>query len=184
MLHFQGQICGGLTLSVTLGLAYGLVRSSSFPKLTTVEAKRNSVLRLYVTAIASAIALALVSTSTIRQYLPTGHAMAAIIALISGTMAASLAFPYYQIPAMVASTMFGENKSVCLSFLDGLGYLLVAPTWATTSKIVKSHGWTAAWSLLALIFAMSGIIMVKVLPPVLEEQERQAIASQGNKKRG
>ena len=76
---------------------------------------------------------------------------------------------------MTANT-FGQNKAVALSLFDGLGFLLAAPVWAMTGKVVAmagQHGWTIAWLMLAAMFGAGGKTMLKALPSVMLKQQQQ-----------
>ena len=79
---------------------------------------------------------------------------------------------------MVAS-VFGENQAVCLSFMDGVGYSMAAPIWAVVGKVVANDdlGWTAAWVLLAILFAIGGMTMLRTLPTIWEQHDVLLVAS-------
>jgi MFS family permease len=160
-----GSVCGGLTASVTVGFIYGLVSSSSFYTKDKQD-KKTMLERRYGTAVLSALTLAMCAR------LGGSPVSMSLIILASGAMASSLSFQFYQIPNMVAS-VYGENQAVCLSFMDGVGYTLAAPTWALVGYIVSTNGlgWTAAWVLLATLFAIGGAVTVHHLPSIWEQQE-------------
>jgi hypothetical protein len=124
--------------------------------------------RRYWTAVISALLLA------VCAHAGGFHPMfvATAIAMASGGMASSLSFQFYQIPNMVAS-VYGENQAVCLSLIDGVGYIIVAPVWALVGKIVAIDvlGWAAAWIFLAALIGMGGVVTVLNLPIIWERQE-------------
>lgn len=163
-------IAGGLTLSITFGLMYGLVTGSKkFSALQgSPDAQKQFLARRYRKSFAATLGLAL-AASPIGSSLLQGRSLlsAAVIALLSGTMIANVAFQYYQFPAMIAKE-FGRHKAVCISFLDGFGFLLSAPIFATCSKLVPTRGWSSAWAMLAVLFGLAGALMVKSITPVLE----------------
>lgn len=171
-----------------MGFIYGLVSSSSFSTKNHHD-KKAMLERRYGTAVLSALTLAMcahvsfsrrgvaTSTSTPNPMLIiiSSSIMSSLLPILaSGAMASSLSFQFYQIPNMVAS-VYGENQAVCLSFMDGVGYTLAAPTWALVGYIVstKGLGWTAAWVLLATLFAIGGAVTVHHLPSIWEQQQQQ-----------
>jgi hypothetical protein len=89
------------------------------------------------------------------------------VTLLTGIVASSLSFQFYQIPPMT-STIFGENKAVCMSFLDGLGFFLSASIWAVTGKTVLrmvrdlDH---------AVFYGAGAALMLKMLPTILDEEK-------------
>jgi len=170
----SSSVCGGLTASVTLGFVHGLANGRHFHSMENTTQKEGMLKERYTSAALSALVLALCANQGFGVLLGSPGLLAVLVALASGMMASSLSFQFYQIPPMVAS-LFGENKAVCLSFLDGIGFLLVAPIWATMGGVVTNpsfgaHGWSVAWGLLAGLFGMGGVLMLKGLHPVLEKQ--------------
>lgn len=163
------SIAGGFTLSITFGLMYGLVTGSKkFSALSgKPELQKQFLARRYRKSFAATLGLGLVATGS--SFLQNNILKAAIVALLSGTMIANVAFQYYQFPAMIAKE-FGKHKAVCISFLDGFGFLLSAPIFATCSKLVPTTGWSSAWGMLAILFGLAGALMVKSIGPVLEAE--------------
>lgn len=102
--------------------------------------------------------------------------IAAMIALASGIMASSIGFQFFQIPNLVANIAFHDHKAVVISFSDGVGFFFAAPMWAAIGRIVSMPhlGWTVAWAILAAIYALGGVLMVKALPPVLMKEAKQS----------
>jgi hypothetical protein len=99
---------------------------------------------------------------------------AVFIGLASATMASSVSFQFYQAPAFV-SNEFLKLKAVCLSFMDGLGFVVTALVFAMVSKIVShpslgTHGWSVAWAMFAVILGIGGTMMTSIIPPVLGRQ--------------
>ena len=172
-----GSVCGGLTASVTLGFIHGLATSRDFPD-RTAQGKKSMLEQRYWTAVISALLLAVCARvggwfqhHHLHHYFPMLVAMA--IAVASGAMASSLSFQFYQIPNMVAS-VYGENQAVCLSLIDGVGYIIVAPVWSLVGRIVAMDdvlGWTAAWILLAVLIGTGGVVTGLSLPIIWERQE-------------
>jgi MFS family permease len=161
------SISGGLTLSITLGLVYGLVTGSKqFAGLAHCQtSQRRFLAKRYVLNVAATLGLtALAATG---GTLGNKIVLAAAVALLSGTLASNIAFQYFQFPSMIAK-LFGEHKAVCISFLDGFGFLLSAPIFAATAKLVPSLGWSSTWGLLAVLFGAAGALMLYAIAPVLE----------------
>lgn len=165
-------LCGALSASVTVGFVLGLAKGQAYHKLPDTNSKALMLKRAYLSSVLSALGLALTANPLITDLLnPSKAGLALAVSLLSGVMASSLSFQFYQIPQMVAST-FGNDKAVCLSFVDALGFLLSAPIWAATAKIVGTpSGWTKAWVMLASLFGAGGMLMMKTFPEV---QQRQA----------
>jgi hypothetical protein len=133
----------------------------------------------YILASLSALVLAACANEQLLQDFlqqQQGHPymIASVIALASGVMASSMGFQFFQIPNIVANTSFREHKAVCISFSDGVGFFMAAPLWAAIGRIVSipSLGWSAAWAILAAIYAMGGVLMLKALPPVLMKEAK------------
>jgi hypothetical protein len=160
------SIAGGLTLSITFGLIYGLVTGSKQFSSLDASAKGKFLAKRYKRSFAATLGLALVAFRPFENGLLT----AAAVALLSGTMIANVAFQYYQFPAMIGKE-FAEHKAVCISFLDGFGFLLSAPIFATCSKLVPAAGWSSVWTMLALLFGGAGALMVSSIGPVLTKAE-------------
>uniref|UniRef100_A0A7S1UKU6 Major facilitator superfamily (MFS) profile domain-containing protein n=1 Tax=Grammatophora oceanica TaxID=210454 RepID=A0A7S1UKU6_9STRA len=165
----SSSICGGLTLSITIGMVVGLVTGSkAFFKQDGVPGKTSLLKRRYGLGVLSAFVLAGLAALPTNKIPPLP--LAGLIALFSGSMATMLSFQYYQLPPIIARS-FGQDQAVCLSFLDGIGYFLASPIWAATSSIVKGPGWAPAWVMLGGLFLFGGTLMLKALPPILKKQE-------------
>lgn len=159
------SLAGGFTLSITLGLIHGLVTGNhKLSQHTHISQKKTLFQRRYMKATAAAVGLTLAA-----HYGRPGMIMTGAIALLSSIMASSLAFQYFQFPSMIAR-MFGHHKAVCISFIDGFGFLLSAPVFASIGRLVPTMGWSSAWMLMAGLFAVGGTIMMRNIPHVLEPQ--------------
>jgi len=168
------KFCGGLTASMTVGFLLGLSNTRKFYDKPDIKSKTRFLGRKYFGAFLSVLGLALCGNQNIvNTFIPSKKILAGIIALLAGSMSYNLSFQVYQIPPMVASTLFEENKAVCLSLLDAFGFFLASPVWAGTSCLISGmghNGWMATWTLLATLFAIGGSIMVKVMPKILLKQ--------------
>jgi hypothetical protein len=165
----QDSMCGGLTLSITLGLVFGLMRGDkNFTAEKDDGHKSKFLKRCYIASVISALGLAGLAQYGLKL-ISSSLIMALLVGVSSFVMASGLSFQYFQLPSMVARR-FGNNKAVCISFLDGIGFLLAAPVFATTSKLVPSLGWSSAWIMLAGIFGIGGVLMLKALENVMTEQ--------------
>merc|ERR1712238_522261 len=158
------------------GLAHAtaLMTRSADRVLGSFVLEATNLPRKYFGAVLSVLGLALCGNQNlVNAFIPSKTILAGIIALLAGSMSFNLSFQVYQIPVMVASTLFEENKAVCLSLLDAFGFFLASPVWAGTSCIISGlghNGWMATWTLLATLFAIGGSIMVKVMPKILLKQ--------------
>jgi hypothetical protein len=172
-------VCGGLTASVTFGFIHGLKKASKFHSLETTASKKKCLRNSYLTAVASTLGLALVANTHFLHLLPlqvgdSKYMVAGLIVVLSGSMGSALSFQFYQIPNMVAATFGEQNSTVCLSFLDGLGFFLSAPIWAATGQIVSrfgnEYGWSTAFCMVATLFGLGGFLMLRNLDKILDDQ--------------
>lgn len=170
------SLCGGLTAFVTIGFVHGLVNGRKFHTLPDIPSKTNMLTKAYAMSAFTAAAMALCSNAWVQAlFFPSQKVLAGTVAILTGILASNISFQFYQLPAMVATT-FGQNKALCLSLLDAVGYLSAALVWAITGKIVAGagqHGWTLAWLMLAGMFVACGKSMMSALPGVLMQQQLQ-----------
>ena len=152
------------------------MKAQKFYKLDNVPEKNVLLRRGYVQSALSLVGLAAIASQDIRQRLAfsSPHLMALAIAFLSASFASSVSFQYFQIPNLVSSTVFREHKAVCLSFLDGLGFVLTAPVWAMNNRMVQHYGWARAWTFLALLFGLGAKLMMTALQPVLYKHEQES----------
>ena len=160
------QVCGSLTAVVTMGFFFGVMKGKAFFELDSVNDKESQLKTWYLQAVASILGFAFLAGEQIRSTLSPA-VLATLVVLCSGLLSSSAAIPFFQLPNMVSTVVFKENKAICLAFLDGIGFFLTAPLWALSSRIVTSMGWSAAWGTLALVFALGGTVMVRSMRPVL-----------------
>ena len=145
---FADQVCGGLTAFVTLGFAVGILKAPAFFRLESVSLQRHRLQRWYLQAGLSLLGLAAVATSWIQSIL-SPVTLAASVVLLSFGFAASMSIPFFQLPQLVSqSRPFDESQAICLAFMDGVGFVLTAPLWAASSRILSGNGntWSLTWS--------------------------------------
>ena len=173
MTHLPHNICGGLTLSVTVGLVHGLISGSKkYATLENLGQKISFLRNRYLGNFASALALALLSyygpiyasydAAILRKIV-----VASGVFVLSTAMASSVAFQFFQLPAMIAQE-YRDNKAVCISWLEGIGYLFSIPTYRFLVYIVPQHGWPIGWVMLTTIFALGGAVMLGSIGPILD----------------
>ena len=173
MTHLPHNICGGLTLSVTVGLVHGLISGSKkYATLDNLKQKLSFLRNRYFGNIASALALALLSYygpiyASYDATILTKLVVASGVFVLSAAMASSVAFQFLQLPAMIAQE-YRDNKAVCISWLEGIGYLFSIPIYRFLVYIVPGHGWPIGWGMLAAIFALGGAIMLRSIGPILD----------------
>ena len=209
------SVCGGLTLSITLGLVYGLITGAKkFAKCEDLAQKRGFLKKRYLTSVAATLGLTVLAHLGATGVIVNRAVISALVALMSGVMASNIAFQYFQFPAMIAQK-YGDHKAVVIrydilfpflyailllcppsnmrltiflffwfSFLDGFGFLMSAPIFATMGKIVPTLGWSSGWTVLATLFGSAALLMLTAINPVLnltktpaEEAKKAAIAS-------
>jgi len=163
-------ICGSLTSSVTLGFVHGLVSSRKIHGLRSSEAKGMFISSGYRRAAVSALILAICGNKAIYQLLGR-NSLIAIISLASGTLASSVAYQFYQFPVTFGKT-FGNDKAICMSFIEGVAYLMVSYVWSIIGKIISSdrlgsHGWSLAWLIVAGYFVAGGNVIMRSLSSVI-----------------
>ena len=165
------SICGGLTASVTLGFAYGVFKAQSFYDLKSIDDKSRQLKGWYAQAGLALLTFALLAQDSLRSAVHP-HLMAGLLVASSAVLSSSVAFQFFQIPNIVSSVSFADNKALSLAYIDGVGFFLTAPLWAMSNRIVQNMGWSAAWTFLAVVFGSTASLMVKTVHPVLKEQSR------------
>lgn len=167
-----GFICGGLTLSVTLGLVHGLVSGRAFHDLKNVSSRTSFVTRRYIGAVLSALALAVVAHPAVSSLVDSKFVMAGILTTLSAIMTSCMACQFFQVPSWVAQT-FGEKKAVCISWIDATAFFINAPVWALVGRLVETQGWSVAFIMIAALFGLGGMSMTRAMSQVLEKQQQQ-----------
>jgi len=157
---------------VTAGLVYGLVSGRAFHNIKDTTRQKTFIARRYAGAVFSALALAVVAHPAVSSLISSKLIMASLLTGLSACMTFCMAFQFFHIPSMVAQT-FGENKAVCLSWMDAMGFFLSAPIWATVGQLVATRGWSMAFVMIAALFGVGGMVMTKAITPVLEKQQQQ-----------
>ena len=165
-----------MTTSVTLGFLHGIISGRAFHSLKNVPDKTKFITRRYTLAVLSALGLAFLSNKSVISWLtqPASWLPAAMAALVSGCMASSAAFQFYQLPAL-ASKSFKQNQAVAVGYVDGLGCIFSTFFWGSVGKIVShpmlgSHGWSIVWTLLAAMLAFAGGSMLPAITPILHKE--------------
>ena len=108
MSSMSPAVAGGLTLSVTLGLVYGLVTGQrKYVAAETVPLRRAFLQKRYLTSVAATLGLVVLAQCGglgVSPVLRTG-----LVALLSGTMTSNVAFQYFQFPAKIAKSKFAQH---------------------------------------------------------------------------
>lgn len=168
---FSPRLCGGLTLSSTIGLLHGLSIARQFSKFKTVKEKERFMKRRYFGAIMSTLSLAACAnvSSSGRGVILSTNITVCWIAMSAFFLTSSTAFLFFHIPNMVAKTF--ASQAVCLSTIDAVGFFVAAPIWKAFGLIQDAgYGFGASWMMVTFIFVMGGIIMCRFIKPVLMEQ--------------
>ena len=158
------SVCGGLTTCCTLGLVHGLARGRAFGELKDRSQKLSFLRQKYIVATLAALGLAFCGGPWMWQLVPSGSARAAIIACLAGLVTSSISFQFYHGSSFLLSK-FGENKAIFLALLDGCGYFGSGLVSGQMGQIISKldHGWSIAWALLAALYGLGGVTMVKTL---------------------
>jgi hypothetical protein len=171
-----GHICASLTCSITIGFIFGLLNGRVFSKLESVQEKITMLRKNYRNAFLCLLGLALCGIKGMTNIgIFSNNSMAGLVALLSGIMTSTISFQYYQIPNMMASTMYPQNAAVSLSLIDAAGFFVTAQVLAVNTQILSKLGWSASWTFLAMVFAFGGTIMMKGLQPVLSKSHQEQL---------
>ena len=127
--------------------------------------KKRFIFNRHIRAVVSALTIAIMSKSAVIATL--GKKMiAAIITMASGILASSLAVQFYQFPSKFAQN-FGEDKAVCISFVDAMAFFVASPIWKSVSNLVTgdsfTDGWSVAWMMLTAFFALGTGLTMKTI---------------------
>jgi len=153
---------------MTLGFILGLVTGKKVVDLETLNEKKSFIFRRYIAASLSAIGLAILANEAVGNYLGQFW-LATAITLVSGLLATSVGFQFYQLPIKYSST-FGRDKAVFISWCDGFGFFLLSPFRSSVSGLVANYGlqgWTFSWLIVAAFIAIGGTIMTRNLQTVM-----------------
>jgi len=169
------HVCGSLTSVVTAGFIMGLVTGRKVDTFQNRKDKMNFFTSRYKKAVLFTLLLALCANKTFGAWLGS-RALVPTISVASAGMAYSIAYQFYQFPAAFAST-FGNDKAVCISFVEGMALMIGTPIWSMMGKLASGSqdGWSLAWVMIACCFAFGGSLIKGAIPTVLrwekEEQE-------------
>jgi Major Facilitator Superfamily len=171
------EVCGSLTLSITLGLIHGLLSGSQgYAHLLKVQEQQQFLRRRNMRNVVTIACMAVLAhlarrrrrgllTTTTGSY--ASLVMASTVFVFSAAMASAVSFEFFQMPAIIAQNYKSENKAVCISFLDGFGYLFSIPIFSALGVVVPRYGWDVAWALLAAMSLLSGAVFVRNMGPIL-----------------
>jgi Major Facilitator Superfamily len=167
MSGFSQEVCGGLTLSITFGLVHGLVTGSeTYTHLHTVPDKRRFFRNRYLGNVLALCGMAGMAY-VVQTYLDANpYAMAGAVFFFSSAMASTMSFEFFQMPIIIAQK-YESEKAVCISFLDGFGFLFSIPVFSALGVVVPKYGWSVAWLLVAAMSLIGGIVFVHNIGPIL-----------------
>lgn len=169
---FPKHLCASMTSAVTAGFVLGLGRGTIFSKLDSINDKLAMLKRNYITAVSSFLGLALCALNVVTGWvkLPPA-AMAGVISLLSGIAASSISFQFSQVPNLVASNVFKENKAVALSLVDAAGFFVTSQVLTANTRVLKTFGWSGSWAFLALFLSVGATLMTKNMGPILAKEQ-------------
>lgn len=170
---FPGSLCASLTSSVTLGFVLGLGRGTVFSGMDDIKDKMAMLKRNYVRATASFMGLGACALNVMNGWFQAPYAMAAAISLFSGVAASSISFQFSQIPNLVASSVFAENKAVALSLVDAAGFFVTSQVLTANTRVLRTMGWSASWTFMALFLGIGSTLMMKHIEPVLVTERKR-----------
>ena len=135
--------------------------------------KRQFLFKKQCGAVASALSIAFLANKHVVSMLGK-NVVAAAITLASGVMGSFLAIQYYKIPSKFAHS-FGENKAICISFVDAIAFFVTSPIWVGVSNIVNSgrfgmNGWMYGWIMLSGLFTLGAFLNMKTAPMITKNE--------------
>jgi hypothetical protein len=152
----------------------GLMKGKRFMGLDSVTQKMKMLKGNYRLAIGSTLGLSACGVTKISQMFGSPMGMAGMVTLLSGVLASSVAFQFYQIPNLVSSTSFAtEDAPVALSLLDAVGFFATAQIFTAFTSILGKLGWAASWGFFAILFGAGSTLMTNAIKPVLIESKRR-----------
>ena len=95
--------------------------------------------------------------------------LAGIISFCACLVSSSVSFQFYQLPSIVARTLFSDSAAVSTSMIDAVGLFLTAQVLAANRLVLGRFGWSAAWGFLAVLFGLGGKLMLQVIPSILHQ---------------
>ena len=146
--------------------------------METIVDKKRFIANRYKMAVYFNLCLALCAHKHLVENL-SSISLTVIISLASGMVAASISYQLYQFPALFGNS-FGKDKAICISFMDGIGFLIGSPIWSVMSSIASNedlnpHGWMLAWIMITAWLVLGGVLMMKALPTVMQwKKEKDA----------
>jgi hypothetical protein len=156
-----------LTSSVSAGFVLGLKKGRTFSRLDVPD-KVVMLQRNYRTAFLAMIGLSLCGLKGLTLGIPS-MVLAGIISFCACLVASSVSFQFYQLPSIVARTLFSDSAAVSLSMLDSVGFFVTALVLAANRLVLGRFGWSGAWAFLALLFGLGGKLMLQVIPSILQQ---------------
>lgn len=166
-----GHLCASLTASITVGMVLGLGQGTVFTNLTSVKEKMRMLKNNYFRTIASFTGLSICALNVVNGWVKAPLAMAGIISLMSGIAAASISFQFSQVPNLVATNMFPENRAVALSLVDAAGFFVTSQVLAANTRVLGNLGWSASWTFITLFLGLGSSLMMKSIRPVLLQEK-------------
>jgi MFS family permease len=173
---FPRHTCASLTSFVTLGLVLGLRKGTVFSAMESVPDKMTMLKRNYVRAIISFLGLSACALNVVHGWIDAPYIMTGVISTLSCLAASSISFQLSQVPMLVASNMFDENKAVALSLVDAGGFFFTSHVFAANSMILRTFGWPVSWTFLAMFLAAGAALMLKYMPEVLLREQKRVAA--------
>jgi hypothetical protein len=158
-------------------MVVGLGQGATFSGLKSISDKMKLLKRNYIQAIASFLGLGVCALNVMNGWIKAPYMMAAAISLLSGLAASSISFQFAQMPNLVASNMFPENKAVALSLVDAAGFFVTSQVLSANTHVLSTFGWSASWTFLSLFLGVGTTLLMKSIHPVLtiERKKLQAI---------
>jgi Major Facilitator Superfamily len=167
MSGFSQEVCGGLTLSITFGLVHGLVTGSeTYTHLHTVPDKRRFFRNRYLGNVLAICGMAGMAYLVQRFPDANPYAITTTVFFFSSAMASTMSFEFFQMPIIIAQK-YESEKAVCISFLDGFGFLFSIPVFSALGVVVPKYGWSVAWLSVAAMSLIGGIVFVQNIGPIL-----------------
>lgn len=152
-------------------MVLGLGQGTIFTNLTSVKEKMRMLKNNYFRTIASFTGLSICALNVVNGWFKAPLAMAGIISVLSGIASASISFQFSQVPNLVATNMFPENKAVALSLVDAAGFFVTSQVLAANTRVLGNLGWSASWTFITLFLGLGSSLMMKSIRPVLLQEK-------------
>lgn len=174
----DAQTGNSLVVFLPLGTILGLAVAGNLFAHRKGKQRKRLVTRLYVVAIVSCYALAILSIPRLRHFVDSPELILFCQIVASFGMGFGIAVMSSVIPGLV-SAAFGNHRGFYTSYTDGVAYGLSSVVWRIVATSVEygnpeGGGWAYGWAAVALLIVLSAILLVECWPvlPAVSDRSR------------